>query len=81
MMHWTRLGFEVQRPGGTLYIFPKALEPDAAAFAAKRGNLTCCWCPATVLACRAMCAWPTASILDKVRRSLPALEQLANAYR
>lgn len=29
------LGFTVQRPGGTFYIFPKALEEDANAFARK----------------------------------------------
>ena len=26
------LGFEVERPGGTFYLFPKALEEDANAF-------------------------------------------------
>ena len=31
----TELGFTVQRPDGTFYIFPKALEPDANAFAEK----------------------------------------------
>lgn len=29
------LGFEVVRPGGTFYIFPKALEEDAVAFCNK----------------------------------------------
>ena len=31
----TALGFEVERPGGTFYIFPKALEEDANAFCQK----------------------------------------------
>lgn len=31
----TRLGFEIVRPGGTFYMFPKALEADAAAFCRK----------------------------------------------
>ena len=31
----TELGFEVERPGGTFYIFPKALEEDANAFCLK----------------------------------------------
>ncbi|NEG69795.1 pyridoxal phosphate-dependent aminotransferase [Bifidobacterium choloepi] len=30
-----RLGFDVVRPGGTFYIFPKALEEDAVAFCSK----------------------------------------------
>ena len=31
----TKLGFEVVRPGGTFYMFPKALEADAVAFSKK----------------------------------------------
>ena len=31
----TALGFDVVRPGGTFYLFPKALERDAAAFSQK----------------------------------------------
>lgn len=31
----TRLGFEIVRPGGTFYMFPKALEADAVAFSKK----------------------------------------------
>ena len=31
----TRLGFDVVRPGGTFYMFPKALEEDANAFSKK----------------------------------------------
>ena len=58
----TALGFEVERPGGTFYIFPKALEEDANAFCMRPGSLTCCWCPATASVSRAMCALPTASI-------------------
>ena len=31
----TDLGFDIVRPGGTFYLFPKALEDDAAAFSKK----------------------------------------------
>ena len=31
----TQLGFEIVRPGGTFYMFPRALEPDAVAFSKK----------------------------------------------
>ena len=31
----TKLGFEIVRPGGTFYMFPKALESDAVAFCEK----------------------------------------------
>ena len=44
------LGFEVERPGGTFYLFPKALEEMQTPSAAGPGNLTCCWCPAIPLA-------------------------------
>ena len=33
--YMTALGFDVVRPGGTFYLFPKALEDDAAAFSKK----------------------------------------------
>ena len=58
----TELGFEVERPGGTFYIFPKALEEDANAFCRKARESICCWSPATPSASRAMSALPTASI-------------------
>ena len=51
----TTLGFEVERPGGTFYIFPKALEEDANAFCMRPGSLICCWCPATAR-CQGLCA-------------------------
>jgi aspartate aminotransferase len=31
----TDLGFDIVRPGGTFYMFPKALEDDAVAFSKK----------------------------------------------
>jgi len=31
----TGLGFEIVRPGGTFYMFPKALESDSVAFCKK----------------------------------------------
>ena len=61
----TALGFEVERPGGTFYIFPKALEEDANAFCLRPASSTCCWCPAIPLASRAMCVLPTVSTPKK----------------
>ena len=57
----TALGFEVERPGGTFYIFPKALEEDANAFCLKAREFDLLLVPAIPLASRAMCALPTVS--------------------
>ena len=45
----TALGFEVERPGGTFYIFPKALEEDANAFCQKAREFDLLLVPATAL--------------------------------
>ena len=45
----TALGFEVERPGGTFYIFPKHWKKTPTPSARKPGNLICCWCPVTAL--------------------------------
>ena len=42
----TGIGFDVVRPGGTFYIFPKALEDDAVAFCMKAKEYTRCCPPA-----------------------------------
>ena len=69
------LGFEVRRPDGTFYIFPKALEPDAAAFCEKAKRYDLALVPADSFACpgwfRMAYCIPTA----KLRRALPALER------
>ena len=77
----TRLGFEVQRPGGTFYIFPKALEPDAAAFCRKAREFDLLLVPSDSFGVPGYVRLAYCIDTDKVRRSLPALEQLANAYR
>ncbi len=76
----TELGFEVERPGGTFYIFPKALEEDANAFCLKARSSICCWSPATPSASR-LCPLCLLHRHEKVKRSLPALEKLAAAYK
>ena len=71
-----RLGFTVVKPGGTFYIFPKALEEDAVAFCRKAQALRPRPCgPAIRSAAPAISAWPTVSTPKKVRRSFAALER------
>ena len=44
------LGFEVERPGGTFYLFPKALEEDANAFCRRAREFDLLLVPAIPLA-------------------------------
>ena len=71
----TALGFEVERPGGTFYIFPKALEEDANAFCLKAREFDLLLVPSDTFGV-AYCI-----DTEKVKRSLPAFEKLAAAYR
>lgn len=57
----TGIGFDVVRPGGTFYIFPKALEDDAVAFCMKAKEYDLILCRPTASACPDTSAWPTAS--------------------
>ena len=77
----TRIGFDIVEPGGTFYMFPKALEPDAAAFCerAKQHDLLLVssdtfGCPGHFRICYCI---PT----EKVLRSIPVFEALAKEYQ
>ena len=52
----TELGFEVERPGGTFYIFPKALEEDANAFCLKAREFDLLLVPSDTFGVKAMSA-------------------------
>lgn len=72
------LGFEVQRPDGTFYIMPKALEEDAAAFCKKALAYDLVFVP-----CETFCApgyFRVAYCIDteKVERALPAIRRFVN---
>lgn len=69
------LGFTVQRPGGTFYIMPKALEEDAAAFCRKAMKYDLIFVP-----CEGFYApgyFRVAYCIDteKVKRSLPVIRK------
>ncbi len=74
------LGFEVQRPGGTFYIFPKALEADANAFCLKARAFDLLLVPSDSFGVTGYCRLAYCIDTEKVVRSLPALEKLAAAY-
>lgn len=75
------LGFEVLRPAGTFYIFPKALEEDATAFCLKAREYDLLLVPSDSFGVTGYCRLAYCIDTEKVVRSLPAFEQLAAAYQ
>lgn len=71
----TRLGFEVVRPGGTFYIFPKALEEDAKAFCMKAKKYDLILVPADNFGCPGYFRMAYCIDTEKVKRSIPVLEK------
>lgn len=70
-----RLGFEVVRPGGTFYIFPKALEEDANAFCMKAKKYDLILVPADNFGCPGYFRMAYCIDTEKVKRSIPVLER------
>lgn len=78
----TELGFEIVRPGGTFYIFPKALEEDAVAFCMKAKKYDLILVPADNFGCPGYFRMAYCIDTEKVKRSLPVFEKFVNAeYR
>ena len=70
------LGFEVVRPGGTFYIFPKALEDDAVQFCKKARKYNLILVPSDSFGVPGYVRMAYCIDTEKVKRSLPALERL-----
>lgn len=73
-----KLGFTVQRPGGTFYIFAKALEDDAVAFCEKAKKYDLALVPADSFACPGWFRMAYCIPTEKVKRSFAALERFVN---
>ncbi len=71
----TELGFTVVRPGGTFYIFPKALEEDAGAFCMKAKEYDLILVPADNFGAPGYFRMAYCIDTEKVERSLPVLER------
>ncbi|MDO4514126.1 MAG: pyridoxal phosphate-dependent aminotransferase [Lachnospiraceae bacterium] len=71
----TSLGFEVVRPGGTFYIFPKALEDDAVAFCQKALKYDLVLVPSDSFGVPGYFRMAYCIDTEKVVRSLPALRK------
>ena len=74
-----RLGFTVVKPGGTFYIFPKALEEDAAAFCEKAKQYDLALVPGDSFGCPGYFRMAYCIDTDKVRRSFAALRDFVAA--
>ena len=71
----TELGFTVVKPGGTFYIFPKALEEDAVAFCQKAKKYDLILVPADNFGCPGYFRMAYCIDTEKVKRSIPVLKK------
>lgn len=77
----TDLGFEVVKPGGTFYIFPKALEKDAIAFSEKAKKYDLILVPSNSFGVEGYFRMAYCIDTEKVERSLEALRKFVkNEY-
>lgn len=75
------LGFTCVKPGGTFYIFPKALEEDAKVFCQKALKYDLILVPGDSFGCPGYFRMAYCIDTEKVERSLPALEKFVkNEY-
>ena len=70
-----QLGFEVVKPGGTFYIFPKALEGDAVAFCKKAMKYDLVLVPGDTFGCPGYFRMAYCIETEKVRRAMPAMRR------
>jgi len=75
----TKLGFSIVRPGGTFYMFPKALEEDATAFCKKALKYGLVLVPSDSFGVPGHFRIAYCTDTDKVRRSLAAFERFVKA--
>lgn len=75
----TRLGFDIVRPGGTFYMFPKALEADANAFSRKALQYGLVLVPSDTFGVPGYFRIAYCTDTKKVVRSLDAFERFVKA--
>lgn len=77
----TELGFECVKPGGTFYIFPKAMEEDATAFCQKALKYDLVLVPSDSFGMSGYFRMAYCIDTEKVERSLTALRRFVKNYR
>ena len=76
----TSMGYRVVKPGGTFYIFPRALEDDASRFAERAKELDLLLVPSDSFGCPGHVRISYCVPTETVERSLPVFERLAKSY-
>ena len=74
----TGIGFDVVRPSGTFYIFPKALEDDAVAFCMKAKGYDLILVPSDSFGVPGYFRMAYCIDTEKVKRSIPVFEKFAH---
>jgi aspartate aminotransferase len=77
----TKLGFQCVEPGGTFYMFPRALEEDANLFCEKAKEFDLLLVPGDSFGCPGHFRISYCVDTEKVERSLEAFEKLAQCYQ
>ena len=77
----TSLGFEIVKPGGTFYMFPKCLEDDAQKFCQKAKELDLLLVPSDTFGVPGHFRIAYCVTTDFVNRSLPKFEKLRDLYK
>lgn len=77
----SRMGYEIVEPGGTFYMFPKALEEDAVAFCERAKKHDLLLVPSDSFGCTGYFRISYCVPTEKVLRSIPVFEALANEYK
>ena len=75
----TDLGFECVKPGGTFYIFPKALEEDAVAFCEKAKKYDLIFVPSDTFGVKGYVRLAYCIDTEKVERSLEAIRKFVKS--
>lgn len=75
------LGFEVVKPDGTFYIFPKTLEKDDIAFCERAKQYDILIVPGTGFGCPGHTRISYCVPTERIERSLEAFKKLADSYK
>lgn len=73
-------GYECVEPGGTFYMFPRALEADAYAFCEKAKELNLMLVPGDVFRCPGHVRIAYCVPTERIERALPVFKKLAELY-
>lgn len=73
-------GYHVAEPGGTFYMFPRCLEPDAAAFCRRAQDLDLLVVPSDTFGCPGHFRLSFCVPTERIERALPRFRQLAESY-